>query len=180
MFVGQRLTATAPPSPPAIVAPAAAPIATCDQAMDEGAALLRGDRAAAIRGFQGVRGPRALVALAHLYKQAGRLVEAEEKLAQALRAGGDGWMSSHTSFTNGLLNEVQGRLGAITIDCAHGEAVVGAAGVSRRYSLPRAEPVRSTTGHVQVVITHNGISFQQYVDVSSGQTARVTNCGAGG
>jgi len=171
-------TTAAPTAAPGV---RGAPYCDDDPAYREAcAALQRGDRAAAIRAFQGVRGPRALVALAHLYKQAGRLVEAEEKIAQALRDGGDGWMSSHTSFTNGLLNEVQGRLGAITIDCAHGEAVVGAAGVSRRYSLPRGEPVRSTTGHVQVVIIHDGISFQQYVDVSSGQTARVANCGAGG
>ena len=109
-----------------------------------------------------------------------RLVDAEEKLTQALRDGGDPWMASHTSFTNGLLNEVQGRLGAIAIACANGEVTVGAEGASRRYALPRAEPVRSPTGHVQVVISHNGISFQQYVDVRAGQTARVTTCGAGG
>jgi hypothetical protein len=171
-------TTGAPAAAPAV---RGAPYCDDDPAYREAcAALQRGDRAAAVRAFQGVRGPRALVALAHLYRQSGRLVDAEEKIEQALRDGGDAWMSSHTSFTNSLLNEVQGRLGTITIDCAHGEAVVGGEGASRRYTLPRGEPIRSPVGHVQVVITHNGISFQQYVDVRSGQTARVTSCGAGG
>jgi len=168
----------APAAPPAV---RGAPYCDDDPAWRDGcAALQRGDRSAAARAFQAIRGPRALVALAHLHRQSGRLVDAEEKLAQALRDGGDPWMAAHTSFTNGLLNDVQGRLGSVAIACANGEVSIGPEGAARRYTLPRAEPVRSPTGHVQVVITHNGISFQQYVDVAAGQTARVTTCGAGG
>jgi len=120
------------------------------------------------------------VALAHLYRQAGRLVDAEERLVQALREGGDPWMVAHTSFTNSLLNDVQARLGTLVVGCAHGEMTVGAGNAARRYALPHNTPVRAPTGHVQVVITYNGISFQQYVDVRAGQTVRVTSCGAGG
>jgi eukaryotic-like serine/threonine-protein kinase len=142
-------------------------------------ALQSGNRAAASSAFAAIRSPRALVALAHLARQSGRVVEAEEKLEQALRDASDPWMVAHSGFTNSLLGEVQGRLGSIEIRCAAGEAVVGAEGASRRYTLPRSQAVRSPTGHVQVVITNNGIAFQQYVDVSSGQTASVTSCGNG-
>ncbi len=140
------------------------------------AALQSGNRGAAIGAFGAIHTPRALVAQAHLYRQSGRLVDAEEKLEQALRGGGDAWMSSHSGFTNALLADVQGRLGWIEVACPHGEVTVG----GRRYTLPRAQPARSPTGHVQVVITSNGVAFQQYVDVSMGQTARVTACGGGG
>jgi hypothetical protein len=157
-----------------------APYCDDDPAYLEACAALRGgDRGAATRAFQAMRGPRALVAVAHLYRQAGRLVDAEEKLEQAMRDGGDPWMSSNTSFTNGLLNDVQNRLGYIQIDCPRGEVAIGASGVARRYDLPRAQPLRAPTGHVQVVISQAGSSMQQYVDVRSGQTARVTNCGGG-
>ncbi|MFO0645740.1 MAG: protein kinase [Polyangiales bacterium] len=142
-------------------------------------ALQAGNRGAAMSAFAAIHTPRALVAQAHLARQSGRLVDAEEKLEQALRGASDAWMVSHSSFTNGLLGEVQARLGSIDIRCTAGEVVVGADGASRRYTLPRSQSVRSPTGHVQVVITNNGISFQQYVDVQSGQTATITTCGSG-
>ncbi len=143
------------------------------------AALQTGNRAAAVAAFAAVRSPRALVAVAHLYRQMGRLADAEEKVAQAMRDGGDAWMASHTGFTNGLLSDVQARLGSVEITCANGEAAIGAGAAARRITLPHGEPVRTATGHVQVVITNNGIAFQQYVDVRAGQTARVTACGSG-
>lgn len=143
------------------------------------AALQAGNRAAAVAAFASVRSPRALVAVAHLYRQMGRLADAEEKVEQAMRDGGDAWMASHTGFTNSLLSDVQARLGYIEITCARGEAAIGAGAGARRITLPHAEPVRAVTGHVQVVITRDGIALQQYVDVRAGQTARVTSCGNG-
>jgi serine/threonine-protein kinase len=137
-------------------------------------ALQSGDRSTALRAFQSLRGARALVAVAHLYRQSGRLVEAEEKLEQAMRDSSDAWMSSHTSFTNGLLNEVQNRLGYIQVECTRGEVTIGG---SRRYELPRSQPLRSPAGHVQVVISHGGNALQQYVDVRAGDTARLSVCG---
>ena len=120
------------------------------------------------------------MALAHLYRQSGRLVDAEERLERALSEGGDAWVMNHTSFTNSLLADVQSRLGSIVITCQRGEAAVGPDGAARRYALPHATAVRAPVGHVQVVITHEGVAFQQYVDVRQGQTAQVISCGAGG
>ncbi len=74
---------------------------------------------------------------------------------------------------------MQSRLGSIEIRCTSGEVVIGAGAGARRYTLPRSQSVRSPTGHVQVVITNNGIAFQQYVDVQAGQSATVTTCGSG-
>ena len=160
---------------PAATAPRGAPYCDGDASVREPCeALARGDRAAALSGFLALRSGRALVGAAHLYRQSGRIVECEERLLQAM-ANGDAWTASHTGFTNALLGDVQGRLGSIEVSCASGAIEVG----GRHYPLPRAASIRSVAGHVQVILSANGNSLQQYVDVRVGQTARITTCPAG-
>jgi eukaryotic-like serine/threonine-protein kinase len=173
-----RVSSTASPG---VTSVRGAPYCDDDPQYHDACTLLQsGNRSGALSALHAIHSPRSLIAQAHILKQSGRLVDAEEKLELALREGGDAWMSSHSSFSNALLAEVQSRLGSIEIACTNGEVVIGSEGASRRYNLPRSEPVRSPTGHVQVVITTNGNSLQQYVDVRTGQTAHVTSCGVSG
>jgi hypothetical protein len=135
------------------------------------------DDEAAVREFHKaydlVPSPRAAAQLGLANQALGLWVDAERFLGEALRSPSDAWVAKNKATLDGAMGIIQGHIARLEVvgDPEGADVAIGGRRVGK---LPLAEPVKVSTGQVDVDVTAPGFSpTQRTVNLVGGQYQRV-------